>query len=336
MMRRASLVLCGLVATVAMATAEDRLAVLEFFGRPAGAYCAAAGPAMTTLQQEMAGRALLLEYHVDLFRHGRFQRFTTADPQASVLPMVMVGSGYRTCWGSLDYEPRYRGMLLDELARPPQAEVAAWWWRDVFTAWVDVRVVNRSGAPIGPGDKTTVWAIVWEESTAGVGQTWVQGLGSASLPAPLAPGDAAEVSLSVLAHAVDDWGRVHVAVVVDHYLAGAHRYDTLQAAEARPPVLQVAPDAVRLTSLAPAAELEVRAPPSAAWTVAEVPAWLRVAPASGAGFATLVVTVDRGRAGARTLDGSFRLEVAGAGLDESREVPVTFRGGVRRATGRVR
>jgi len=336
MSRRAAVMLCGLVAAVGVATAEDRLAVLEFFGRPSGAYCAAAGPAMTTLQQEMAGRALLLEYHVDLFRYGRFQRFATADPQANVLPMVMVGSGYRTCWGSLDYEPQYRTMLLDELARPPQAEVEAWWWRDVFTARVDVRVVNRSAAPIGPGDEATVWAIVWEESTEGVGRTWVRGLASATLAAPLAPGGDAEVSLSVSAQMVDDWNRVHVAVVVDHYLAGTHRYDTLQAAEAGPPAFQAAPAAIGLTSLAPAAALEVGAPPSASWSVAAVPAWLRVAPESGAGTKVLRVSVAQGHGGARALDGSFRLEVTGAGLDESREIPVTYRGGVRRATGRVR
>jgi len=110
--------LAGLLLAAA-GVAEERLAVLEFFGRTTGQYCRDAGPAMIALQQSMAGRAVLLEYHFDYFPTGRVDRFWAAKSSAMYLPLVMVGSGYRTSDGPADYQSDYQAMLDAELARAP-------------------------------------------------------------------------------------------------------------------------------------------------------------------------------------------------------------------------
>ena len=69
--------------TTAAVGAEDRLAVLEFFGRTGCSNCQAAGAVISDLQDEYQGRALLLEYDVDYFRYGRQQRYLVADPDAA-------------------------------------------------------------------------------------------------------------------------------------------------------------------------------------------------------------------------------------------------------------
>ena len=110
-------ILVALLLGATFGAAEDRFAVLEFFGRPNGAFCSAAGPAMKALQRQMEGRAVLLEYDYDAFRYGRQERFWATGVSATYLPLVMVGSGYRTSSGSVNYESVYRSMINQELDR---------------------------------------------------------------------------------------------------------------------------------------------------------------------------------------------------------------------------
>ncbi len=147
--RRLRLVLISLLLGTTFGAADDRFAVLEFFGRPNGAFCSAAGPAMITLQSEMRGRAVLLEYDYDAFRFGRQNRFWASDASARYLPLVIVGSGYRTSSGAENYEPVYRSMINDELARPARATVSAYWRRvaNTMRAYVEVRTCCRSLPP---------------------------------------------------------------------------------------------------------------------------------------------------------------------------------------------
>jgi hypothetical protein len=143
------LVLISLLLGATFGAADDRFAVFEFFGRPAGAFCSAAGPAMITLQSEFRGRAVLLEYDYDAFLHGRQDRFWASGASARYLPLVMVGSGYRTSSGAENYEPVYRSMINDELARPARATVSAYWRRaaNAVRAYVEVRTCCRSLPP---------------------------------------------------------------------------------------------------------------------------------------------------------------------------------------------
>lgn len=325
----------GLLLAAATGGAADRLAVLEFFGRPSGTYCSAAGPAMIALQDELAGTALLLEYHFDWFHDGRYERFAAAEPHATTLPLVMVGSGSETSWGPVEYERDYRAMLTHELARAPQAELAAWWWHSGASVTVEARLVNRAGITLGPATEATVWVVVWEDSTQGVGRTWVRAVGERPLTTTLANGAATELSLSLSVGGIADWSAAHAVVLVDRYRSELHRYDMLQAAVAAPAGVQVTPAVVALTSLAPRVELAFDAPPSAHWQVAEMPPWLELDPAAGEGSATVVAAVDHGRASGLVLEGTLRLVVTGVGAEQAVEVPVSFRGGVRRAPRRV-
>ncbi len=146
---RLRLVLVPLLLSTTLGAADDRFAVLELFGRTGCGNCQAAGRAMTALQSEMRGRAVLLEYDYDAFLHGRQDRFWASGASARYLPLVMVGSGYRTSSGAENYEPVYRSMINDELARPARAAVSAYWRRvaNTMRAYVEVRTCCRSLPP---------------------------------------------------------------------------------------------------------------------------------------------------------------------------------------------
>ncbi len=274
----AALLLCN--PTVALAL--DRFAVLETFGRPAGAFCAAAGPALISLQHELDGEAVLLEYNFDVFRYGgRADRFWATGTTANYLPLVMVGSGYRTSSGQVDYQTEYSGMIDDELARSPRAEVTAYWRRSADTVRTYVEVRNSRSSPLRVSEEAAVWVIVYEKAPIGVSNTWVRSTMRRPLSTDLAPGETLTTTIGVPGSSIADWDRVACVVLIEDRPGGQGRYDMLQAAEGAPAALSVEPAELVVTPTSPSAEFLLEGPHVLEWTATVDVPWLEIEPASG-------------------------------------------------------
>ncbi len=308
------------------ARADERLGLFEFFARGSGAYCYAAGPIVTALQEELAGRAVLLEYDYDAFSTGRVDRWWAgfSGPAPVYLPLVMVGSGLSVCQGPVDYGSRYREMLEAELARPPGAVVRAWSLRvgDGLRVWV--RATNLTEAEITPAQAASLWVIAWEDSTFGLTRTWVRGTASKMLGEPLPPGGTVTTTVDVPTLAGADWQHLHALVLLEHRPAGGVRYDLLQAALAPAPGLSVSPSSLVLSATRPTAELLVDGPHVLTCSArADVP-WLHVEPA----IRTVPGKVTVGLVGSPPAGaaGTVRLDAAGEGLAFSASVAVAVEG----------
>ncbi len=273
--------------------AQDRLAVFEFFGRPAGHYCRDAAPSVISLQREYAGRAVLLEYDFDRFPSGRVDRWWAARTGSGTvyLPLVMVGSGFRIASGPVDYAAVYRTMLDAELARPPQAEVAAWSRRQGDAVKAYVRVANRSAVPLTPARSAATWLIVWEDLRRGLTDTWVRATAMHQLPVTLQPGAATTVELTTGTLSNVDWNHVRSLALLEHRPASTGPYDLLQAAIAVPAALSASPPRLTLTPLRRAASVSLEGPHVLSWSAATDAPWLAVEPASGTLPATLTVSL---------------------------------------------
>jgi hypothetical protein len=314
----AFLVLLGAVGV----SAQERLAVLEFFGRPAGQFCSEAGPAMLALQAEMAGRAVLLEYDYDRFWSGRVDRFWAARPSAMYLPLVMVGSGYRTSTGQVNYVRDYRAMLEAELARTPEATVSAYWRRSGDAARVYVRVTNLRGSALTTAEDTAIWVIAWENGRIGVSDTWVRGTVLKPLTETLAPGATLAATVDTPSLAATHWESISTLALLERRPGGTGVYDMLQAAVAAPAGLSVSPTALAPTIAEPAAEVALAGPYVLTWTAATDVPWLAVSPTAGAlpGTATVSLVPSALPAGGGT--GQVHFEAVGDGMSVSATVSV--------------
>jgi hypothetical protein len=311
------------------ATGQQRLAVLEFFGRPNGQFCSEAGPAMLSLQGEMAGRAVLLEYDYDRFASGRVDRFWAARPSAMYLPLVMVGSGYRTSSGQVDYAREYRGMLEAELARPPEAAVNAYWRRSGAAARVYVQVTNLRASALTPEEAAAIWVIAWENGRIGVSDTWVRGTARTPLADSLEPGAILTVTIDTPSLVGVDWERISALACLERRPGGAGVYDMLEAAVAASAGLAVSPNTLALSAASPSAEVALSGPHVLTWTAAADVPWLAVSPTAGAVPATAAVSlVPEGLAGGGGT-GHVHFEAAGDGMSLSTTVSVAFPARVR-------
>jgi hypothetical protein len=303
-------------------SAQERMAVLEFFGRPNGQFCREAGPAMLTLQAETSGRAILLEYDYDRFATGRVSRFWAARPSAVYLPLVMAGSGYRTSTGQVDYERDYRAMIEAELARSPEAAVGAYWRRFGDAVRAYVRVTNLSASPLTTAEEGAIWVVAWENARIGVSDTWVRGTAFRALTESVAPGATLAATVDTASLAGADWERISSVALVERRPGGAGAYDMLQAAVAEPAALAASPVALTLTAAEPAAEVALAGPYVLTWTAAADVPWLAVSPTAGAlpGTATVSLVAAVLPAGGGT--GQVRFEAAGDGMSFSATVSV--------------
>ncbi len=324
---------CGVLAITLLATtatAQQRLAVLELFGRATCSNCQAAGEALTALQPEMEGRAVLLDYDIDRFSTGqRIVRFDVAEPNAPYLPLVMVGSGFQTSSGWVTFDQVYRDMLDAELARPATAEIAAYQRRSGDGLRVYVQVEH-----LGPGSITrspTLWVIPWENAPIGVGPTWVHSATRRLLATPLEPGVPVQLVIDTLNMADVDWSRTDTLVLFEHYDAESRRYDMQQAVMAQPAALLVTPERLSLSLARPVAELSLSGPHVMEWTATPEVPWLQVSPASGTLPAEVTVRL-LGKSGA---PGTVRFDASGGGMSFSVTVDSSVEGSVRRVTRRV-
>jgi hypothetical protein len=315
--------------------AEDRFAVLEFFGRPDGAYCSAAGPAMNALQEEMQGRAVLLEYDYDAFLYGRQDRFWATGASAMYLPLVMVGSGYRTSSGSVNYEPVYRSMINDELARPARADVSAFWRRSGNTMRAYVEVLNLGATDLEIDPEASIWLIAYENASIGVRATWVRSTVQQYLPYDLAPGESATAVIDSWPMTGVNWSRMAGLVVIEDRPGGYGSYDMLQATEALPAGLTAAPDHLVLSSTGSGAEVVLTGPHVLSWTASSDVSWIEVTPSSGNLPATPILTVRPEQRPRVENEGVVTFSATGDGMEFSATVSVTVGARHRRGARRV-
>lgn len=319
--------LAALLITSTVAVADDRFAVLEFFGRPDGAYCSAAGPTMIALQGEMQGRAVLLEYDFDGFPSGRQDRFWATGASAMFLPLVMVGSGYRTSSGSVNYEPVYRAMIDDELARPARAAASAFWQRNGSAMRAYVEVLNLGDTDLEIDHEAAIWLIAYEKAAIGVSMTWVRSTRQRYLPFDLAPGESATTIIDSPPMAGVNWNNMAGLVVIeDRPAGGGGAYDMLQAAEALTAGLTASPDVLELSGPGSTAEVVLSGPHVLSWTATAESPWIEVTPSSGGLPAVVTVAIrSRLRPPVET-EGRVRFSASGDGMAFEALADVTVRG----------
>jgi hypothetical protein len=306
--------------------AEDRLAVLEFFGRPRGAFCSAAGPAMTTLQGEMAGRAVLLEYDYDAFPSGRQDRFWASGASASYLPLVMVGSGFRTSSGSVDYEPTYRWMIDQELERPPLAAISAFWHRNGSSMRAYCEVQNIGDSDLEIDQEASIWLIAYENTAIGVSMTWVRSTARRYLPFDLAPGESTTIAIDSPPMSGVNWDRMAALVMIEDRPSPASAYDMLQAAEALPAGLAAAPSTLELDHRGREAEVSLTGPHVLSWSATSDVSWLEVTPNSGQVPATVTVALRPHLQPPLETEGVVTISATGDGMSFVATVVVTASG----------
>lgn len=316
--------------------AEDRLAVLEFFGRQGCSICSSAGPALTSLQHEMQGRAVLLEYDYDGFPYGRQDRFWASGASATYLPLVMVGSGYRTTSGSVNFEPVYRSMIDDELTRPVRAAVSAFWHRTTSTMRAYVQVLNLGDTDLEIDQEAAIWLIAYESSSVGHSTTWVRSTALRYLPFDLAPGESAEVVFDSPPMSGVDWNQMAGLVMVEDRPGGQGSYDMLQATEALPAGLTAAPDDLLMSPNGSCAEVVLKGPHVLSWSAVSNVPWIEVTPSSGDALpATVTLTVGAELRPPLETEGVVTFSATGDGMDFSTTVSVKMGARLRRGARRV-
>lgn len=303
--------------------AQQRLAVYEFFGRPAGQYCRDAAPAVIALQEELDGRAVLLEYDYDRFPSGRVDRWWAAHSGGGTvyLPLVMVGSGFRTSYGPVDYLTAYRTMLNAELARPPDASMSAWSRRQGSSLRVYVRAQNLSGAPLTTANSAALWLLAWEDLRKGLTDTWVRATVPKMLTATLQPGAVVTATLDTPALSDVNWSALRSLVLLEHRPGGTGRHDMLQAAIASPAALEVSPPQLELTPIVSCGTVALQGPHVLEWSATSDAPWLSVEPTTGTlpGAFTVSLAADHPGPGATA---TVQVTAAGDGMSFSASVTV--------------
>jgi len=315
-----------LLLIAAVAAAGDRLAVLEFFGRQGCSICSSAGPALTSLQHEMLGRAVLLEYDYDSFPYGRQERFWASGASATYLPLVMVGSGYRTSSGSVDFEQVYRSMLDDELARPVRAAVSAYWRRTTSAMRVYVEVKNLGDTDLEIDKEAVVWLVAYENASVGHSTTWVRSTVGGYLPFDLAPNESIDVVLDSPPMSGVDWERMAALVMVEDRPRRSGAYDMLQATEALPAGLTAEPNALEMDRRGSVSEIVLTGPHVLTWSAVSGVPWIEATPSSGDLPTTVTLTYRPELRPPLEMEGTVTLSATGDDMSFETTVIVTVPG----------
>jgi hypothetical protein len=269
---------------------QTRLVVFEAFMRQGCGLSQAAGVVIDGLAPEYAGQPVVfLEYNVDSTDAQfvtRKQRWWDAYQigGAVSLPLVMVDSGHEFSNGVVDADV-YRSMVNNALARPPQAEIEAYWWRVGDSVTFAIQVTNLSGVTLSSTNKATVWGIVYEDEHVVNTDHYVRAVTSVAISS-LVPGAAATFTLQTVDLTGVDWAKLHFVALVDYRPNPSLRpYDTLQAVLAQPQ-FTVQPDTVTLMvdpgdTATPTAAVSLVASETLSWTAESSAAWLTVTPTSG-------------------------------------------------------
>jgi hypothetical protein len=231
--------------------------------------------------------------------------------------MVMVDSGNQITMGYLSFYNEYKAMVDAAMARPPQANIQANWWRTGDAIEVYAQVENLSGATLSGANGAVVHVIVYEDSKV----VHTNRIGRATAEAAisdLANGAAKTFRLQTADLAGVNWDKLHVVVLADYRpTASAQTYDTLQAVMASK--LDVpfasAPTSLSLVASAddtadPWAEVNLQGPSFVNWTATTETPWLTVTPTSGPMPTPARITATRGSLAAGWQDGTVTFKTA--------------------------
>ena len=201
----------------------------------------------------------------------------------------MVDSGDLISNGYVDFYDTYKAMVDAALARPPQAEIQAYWRREGDKAVFDIQVKNLSDVTLSSStNSAAVHAIVYEDahvqSTDRLGRAAVEtGISQ------LAPNAAAAFTLETPDLIGVNWERLHFIVLVDYFQDDPEgSFDMLQAAAALPAPAPFTARPETLTwmvdpedSTVPTAAVNLVGPAALTWTALPGAPWLAVTPSNG-------------------------------------------------------
>jgi hypothetical protein len=202
--------------------------------------------------------------------------------------MVMADSGNQISNGLVSYYNVYKAMVDNEMARPAQAEIQAYWWRTGNKASFYVHVKNLTSVTLSATNFAKVYAIVYEDAKVNVTNRFARSVIDTSITS-LAPNATATFKLETPELSGVDWAKLHYVVLVD-YRPGSTTgaYDMLQAAIASPLTTPFSAQPDPLTFVAdpadtfnPSALINLQGPSFASWTATPGPTWLNIAPLNG-------------------------------------------------------
>lgn len=276
--------------TIHASSQQARLVVFEAFMRNGCGLSNSAGEVIDGLSPEYAGQPVVfIEYDIDSSDSqfvARKQRWWDAYEVGGwvSLPLVMVDSGNQFSNNVVDGDV-YRDMVDTSLARPPQAEIEAYWQRVGDGVDFTVQVTNLSDVTLSSTNKATVWSIVYEDKHVANTDHYVRAVDSAGI-SDLAPGASMTYTLQTADLAGVDWSELHYVALVDYRPDPAERpRDTLQAVVAQP-AFRVEPDTLTLMAdpadaTPPEASVSLPALETLEWAAETSDAWLTVTPTSG-------------------------------------------------------
>ena len=258
------------------------------------------------MQQELAGQAVVfVEQNVDSSidnRQARWWDAYTGALDSVYLPLIMVDSGHQISNGPLaDFYSTYKAMIMSEIARSPEAEIAAFVRRQGDALRVYVWLKNEAEESLlSSSNSATINAIVYEDVKLGLTSHTTRAVPSVPVTSTLAPGNAAMFTLDTDTLTGVNWDALHTIVVADYRPLAGRAFDMLQAAVAQPVGLYVMPTTLtfsveRSDPSSPATELSLAGPPVLSWSATSDADWLNVVPAAGTLPASPAVTIDTGR-----------------------------------------
>lgn len=241
------------------------------------------------LAQEYANQpAIFLEQDVDNTLGNRYGRWWAAfDGSSAVLPLMMVDSGNQISNGYTDFYNAYRAMVEASLARPPKADITAYYTRVGDKLEFDIHVTNESGTTLSWENSATIHAIVYEEAHVALTDRYVRAAMFEFIATPLANGDTASYTLTTEDIGGVNWDNIHSVVLVDYRPSDtSSTYDTLQAAVPEPGEFTIAPNPIIF--LVDSADdsgrmigMSMQGSDSLTWTVTNPLSWLEVTPLNG-------------------------------------------------------
>jgi hypothetical protein len=203
----------------------------------------------------------------------------------------MVDSGHQISNGWVDFYSVYQPMVDAALARPPEAEIQAHWWRTGNQVGFYVQVTRSSVSTVtlsAVSNAAAVHAIVYEDAHVKVTDRFARAAVEASIP-DLAPNGTATFVLETPDLAAANWDNLHAVVLVDYRPSGATgAFDMLQAAVAQritapfvaePDTLTFTVDPTDLSI--PPATVSLQGPGFVSWTATASALWLAITPSSG-------------------------------------------------------
>lgn len=245
---------------------------------------------------------IFLKYNVDEDSGDRLSRWYAAHEgdDLIMLPLVMVDSGLKISNGWIDFYPVYKDMVETALARPPEADIVAHWWRSGDRVEVVARLTNLQAETLSPYDNgVTLFAVVYEENPTQPTNRFVRVVGSTQ-GIELVANETGTYRVTVFDTAGVDWSRAHVAVLLDFFRSDANRHVMAQAAvaEAVAPELTAVPEALTFLvdpadTVVPGRDVVVWGGGFVNWTAAGDRPWLHVAPDHGQLGDSAWVSIDK-------------------------------------------